>query len=152
MIYELRRQLQVSVQGCAQLQQHTDDINALKAQLKAWNGEQIELKRQAGEIQELKAHLRMSAKHEREMTRQASILDDLQAQLSSSHEVNLDLVYQRSSLDEARAIMAQALRTQHQGFESSKALSPTMSFTRMRPSHMQVRTLDHQALHANTTT
>ncbi len=134
-IHELRKQLQVSMQGTAQLQQHSEDIDALRAQLKTRSNDRLELTRQAGVIEELRTHLGMSAERQREMTRQASILDDLKAQLSVSNELNLELMFRRSSLDEARALMTQALKAQ-QGTDSPG--SSTMSFTRMRPPDRQV--------------
>ena len=134
-IRELRTQLQVSVQGSAQLQQHSEDIITLRAQLKTRSNDRLELTRQAGVVEELRTHLGMSAERQREMTRQASILDDLKAQLSVSNDLNLKLMYRRSSLDEARALMTQALKAQ-QGADSPG--SSTMSFTRMRPPDRQV--------------
>ena len=134
-IRELRTQLQVSVQGSAQLQQHSEDINALRAQLKTRSNDSLELTRQAGVIEELRTHLGMSAERQREMTRQASILDDLKAQLSVSNELNLELLFRRSSLDEARALLTQALKAQQ---DADSPGSSTMSFTRMRLPDRQV--------------
>ncbi len=134
-ICELRTQLQVSVHGIAQVQQHTADITALKAQLKTRSSDQLELKRQASAIEELKTHLGMSAERQREMTRQASILDDVKAQLTMGNEANLEMMIRGSSLEEARALMAQVLKTQP--YAESPGL-PTLSFTRMRPPNKQV--------------
>ena len=127
--------LRISVQGSAQLQQQTDDINALRAQLQTRSNDHLELKRQAGVIEELRTHLGMNAERQREMTRQASILDDLKAQLSMSNELNVELMFRRSSLEEARTLMTHALKAQ-QGADTPG--SSTMSFTRMRPPDMQV--------------
>lgn len=63
-------------------------------------------------------------------------MDDLKAQLNDKNDMSVELIFRRSSLDEARALMAQALKAQGSG--AMPALSGK-SFTRMRPSSIQVR-------------